>query len=225
MRETSKAIQRRIHDPNFANRYFTGLGLDILGGADPLGLYNELFPNLKSVRAWTPEDGDAQTLPDVKDASFDFVHCVQAIARMENPQIALAHWFRVLKPGGHLIITAPDEDLYEQGQFPSTFAPGHLWSFTIHKAKSWSARSVNLLDALVRLGPASEIVKVELLNATYRYRLPRFDQTLTPTGECAIEAVVRKRTPDELAFGGQRPRQGEVNDRLGALLTGLPPRR
>jgi hypothetical protein len=69
-----------------------------------------------------------------------------------------------------------------------------------------------------------EIVKVELLNANYRYRLPRFDQTLTPTGESAIEAVIRKRTAEELGFGGQKPRLGEVNDTLASLLTGLPPR-
>lgn len=224
MKETSKAIQRRIHDPNFANRYFTGVGLDILGGNDPLGLHNELFPKLKSVRSWSGEDGDPQTLPGVQNESFDFVHCVQALARMEDPRVATAHWFRVLKPGGHLILTVPDEDLYEQGEFPSTFAPSHRWSFTIHKAKSWSPKSVNLLDMLVRIGPAVEIVKVELLNANYRYRLPRFDQTLTPTGESAIEAVIRKRTAEELGFGGQKPRLGEVNDTLASLLTGLPPR-
>nr|QQZ49924.1 hypothetical protein JKL49_25005 [Phenylobacterium glaciei] len=41
-----------------------------------------------------------------------------------------------------------------------------------------------------------------LLNSTFRYDLPRFDQTLTPISECGIEFVVRKRTARELAFGG-----------------------
>ena len=225
MKETSKAIQRRLHDPNFANRYFIGVGLDILGGNDPLGLYNELFPKLKSVRAWGPDDGNVQTLADLKDESFDFVHCVQALARVEDPKQALANWFRVLKPGGHLILTLPDEDLYEQGRFPSTFAPGHRWTFTIHKTKSWSPRSINLLDTVVRISPAVEIVKVELLNATYRYKLPRFDQTLTPTGESSIELILRKRPQTELDFGGHPSRPGEVNEKLAGLLTGLPTKR
>ncbi len=43
-----------------------------------------------------------------------------------------------------------------------------------------------------------EIKKIELLDATFRYQLnqqlgqPRFDQTLTPVGECGIEFVVKK---------------------------------
>ncbi len=51
------------------------------------------------------------------------------------------HWLRVLKPGGHLVVTIPEEDLYEQGRFPSTFNLDHKWTFTIHKQKSWSAKS------------------------------------------------------------------------------------
>ena len=47
----------------------------------------------------------------------------------------------MLEPGGHLIVTVPDEDLYEQGHFPSDYNRDHKWTFTIHKPKSWSERS------------------------------------------------------------------------------------
>jgi hypothetical protein len=80
------------------------------------------------------------------------------------------------------VVTVPDEDLYEQSVFPSTFNPDHKWSFTIYKTESWNNLSINLLDLLPKLGEAAEIIKVELLNQTYRYVLPRFDQTLTPIG-------------------------------------------
>ena len=30
---------------------------------------------------------------------------------MRDPATALANWFRTVKPGGHLIVTVPDEDL------------------------------------------------------------------------------------------------------------------
>jgi hypothetical protein len=42
----------------------------------------------------------------------------------------------VLKPGGHLVCLVPDEDLYEQGMFPSTFNDDHKRTLTIAKKKS-----------------------------------------------------------------------------------------
>ena len=114
-----------------------------------------------------------------------------------------------MKPGGFLIVTVPDEDLYEQGSFPpSDFNRDHKWSFTIAKARSWSDRSINVLELLSGLGPEADIEKLALLNSTYRYTLPRFDQTLTPLGESGIEFVVRKRSSAELAAGGRSPARG-----------------
>ena len=59
-----------------------------------------------------------------------------------------------------------------------------------------------MLELLSDLGPAADVEKVALLNSTFRYDLPRYDQTLTPIGECGIEFVVRKRSAAELAAGG-----------------------
>jgi hypothetical protein len=36
MHETGKTIARRLHDARFATRYFTGDGIDIGSGPDPL---------------------------------------------------------------------------------------------------------------------------------------------------------------------------------------------
>ena len=44
---------------------------------------------------------------------------------------------------------------------------------------------------------------MEQLAATYRFDLPRFDQSLTPVGECGIEFVIRKRTGTEIADQGR----------------------
>jgi hypothetical protein len=93
----------------------------------------------------------------------------------------------------------PDEDLYEQGTFPSTFNTDHKHTFTIHKRTSWSSRSINVLALLTSISHDVEILKIELLNATFRYQIgqlvgdARFDQTTTPIGECAIEIVLKKR--------------------------------
>lgn len=192
MKECSKSIARRLHDPNFSNRYFVGDGIDIGGKPDPLVLYRELFPRMGAVRTWDWEDGDAQQLAGVPDASLDFVHSSHCLEHLVDPVAGLQSWFRVLRPGGHLVVTVPDEDLYEQGTFPSTFNRDHKWTFTIHKQQSWSGRSVNVLSLLQALGPEACVIKVELLISTYRFGLPRYDQTLTPVGECGIEFVVRK---------------------------------
>lgn len=203
MKECSKSIQRRLGDPNFLRSYFVGDGIDIGGKPDPLILYKELFPFMNSVKTWDWEDGDAQFLDGVETSSLDFVHSSHCLEHLVDPKVGLNNWFRVVREGGFLVLTVPDEDLYEQGEFPSTFNRDHKWTFTIFKTHSWSKRSLNLLDMMRELGAAAEILKVEQLSAAYRFGLPRFDQTLTPVGESGIEVIVRKRPQSEIEVGGR----------------------
>lgn len=197
MKECSKSILRRLHDSNFVRRYFVGTGIDIGGKPDPLALYQEFFPLMTSIRTWDWEDGDAQHLKGVDTGSLDFIHSSHCLEHLVDPREGFLNWFRVLKPDGHLIITVPDEDLYEQGVFPSAFNRDHKWTFTIFKPASWSDRSINVLDLVKELGPEADIVKIERVTATYRFGLPRFDQTLTPVSEAAIEFIIRKRSKAE----------------------------
>ncbi|MEQ1844373.1 MAG: methyltransferase domain-containing protein [Nitrospira sp.] len=213
MKECSKSISRRLGDPNFINRYFVGEGLDIGGKPDPLALYCELFSKVQQVHTWDLADGDAQYLESIQDEQYEFVHSSHCLEHLVDPAEGLKHWFRVLKPGGHMVLIVPDEDLFEQGQFPSTFNPDHKWTFTIYKQRSWSPKSINLLTLLMSLGGQADIVKLELLNATYRYKLPRVDQTRSPVGECGIEIVVRKRPIDEVVHGGLVPSLNRIVSR------------
>ena len=214
MKECSKSISRRLADVNFTSRYFVGHGIDIGGKPDPLALYLELFCRMDSVKTWDWEDGDAQFLAGVADNSIDFIHSSHCLEHLVDPVEGLRNWLRVVKPGGHLVITVPDEDLYEQGVFPSTFNHDHKWTFTIFKPRSWSDRSINVLDLVQGLGAEVEIMKVELLNSTYRYSLVRYDQTLSPVGECGIELVLRKRPTAEIAAGGRWQRTAQQPDEL-----------
>ena len=226
MKECSKSIMRRLSQPNFVNRYFVGDGIDIGGCPDPLAVYQELLPRVSSVRVWDLSSGDAQLMAGVEDETFDFVHSSHCLEHLVEPREGLENWFRILRPGGHLVITVPDEDMYEQGEFPSTFNNDHKWTFSIHKQRSWSDRSRNILDMMVELGEAADVQKIEVLNATFRYGLLRFDQTLTPVGESGIEIVVRKRPIQEIESGGRLPPPGELPDLTFRLLTGFaPPKR
>lgn len=201
MREMSKSIVRRMSDSNFLRRYFVGEGVDIGGKPDPLALYLELFPLMRSVKIWDWEDGDAQFMDGVADSSFDFVHSSHCLEHLRDPVEGLRNWLRVVKPGGYVVLLVPDEDLYEQGTFPSTYNRDHKHTFTIGKARSWSSRSINVIDLVKQIGSEARVEKIELLTATYRFDLPRFDQTMTPIGEAAIEIVIRKAGIDEVESG------------------------
>lgn len=209
MKECSKSIPRRLANADFISRYFVGDGVDIGGKPDPLSLYQELFCQMRSIRIWDLEDGDAQFMKSVADNTFDFVHSSHCLEHLHDPFEGLANWLRVTKPGGHVVFTIPDEDLYEQGVFPSTFNRDHKFTFTLFKETSWSRKSVNVIDLVRSLGAPVQPIKMELLTATYRFNLPRYDQTQTPIGECAIEVILRKRTAAEIEAGGRHIRPKE----------------
>jgi SAM-dependent methyltransferase len=203
MKECSKSIIRRMHNPNFMRFYFCGDGIDIGGAPDPLYLYRELFPLMQSVICWDLNDGDAQFMNGVTDQTYDFVHSSHCLEHLNNPREALINWLRILKPGGHLVVTVPDEDMYEQGIYPSTFNNDHKHTFTIYKSNSWSPVSINLLQLLSSIDGDIDLRAIQVIDFAYRYELPRFDQTLTPVAESAIEFVVRKRLMTERDNGGR----------------------
>lgn len=223
LKECGKAVLRRISEPGFVSDYFVGRGLDVGGAPDPLGIYKTLFPMMGDVDVWDWEQGDAQYLAGVADESYDFVHSSHCLEHMRDPVEAIANWFRIVKPGGHLVVLVPDEDLYEQGVWPSTFNGDHKVTFSILKSHSWSPVSHNLLTMLEKLGERADIKSLRVLDATFRYDLPRFDQTMTPVGECAIELVVRKRPLHEVSAGGRLPAGGELSEDRAYLLTGPVP--
>ena len=195
MHEASKSIFFRLKDSRYATRYLRGDGIDIGSGGDSLGQYYEFFPLMTSIRSWDLEDGDAQYMNSVSENTFDFVHSSHCLEHMFDPKAALNNWIRILKPGGHIVCLIPDEDLYEQGIFPSTYNTDHKWTFTINKKSSWSPKSINLLDLIKNLDHDVEVKKIELMDSTYRYNLGiRVDQTTTPVGESAIEFILRKKS-------------------------------
>ena len=192
--EQSKAAKRRFADGAFHLRYFAGHGLDVGGKPDPLGRYVGAFARLLSCRTWDLEDGDAQFLAGVPDASLDFVHSSHCLEHLRDPREGLTNWVRVVRPGGYVVVTVPDEDLYEQGGWPSRFNADHKWTFTIYKRASWSPRSVNVTDLIAGVYPHAVAERVLLVRDFFddAPAADGRDQTQTLVAECAIEFVLRK---------------------------------
>lgn len=195
MGEQSKALKRRFNDGNFTTRYFVGDGIDIGGKADPLNQYTTLLPAIKSVRTWDLEDGDGQYLESINDNSYDFLVSSHCLEHLEDVHIGLKNWIRIVKPGGYLVITVPDEDLYEIGHWPSLFNSDHKWTFTIHKSKSWSPKSINVLDLIIENTESIVVEKICQINEFFREQFVshKIDQTRTPVAECCIEIILRKK--------------------------------
>ncbi len=203
LKELSKSIFRRLTDVRFATRFYSGVGIDIGGKPDPLSLYSHIFPLIDSVMIWDLENGDAQYMHSIDDETFDFVNSSHTLEHMLDPQVALSNWIRITKKGGYLVLTFPDEDLYEQGPEGPRFNIHHKTTFSINKTESWSQESINVISLLQSFSHLTKIVKIELIDHTYDYGLPRYDQTRTPIVESAIEVILYKLKESDIVGKGE----------------------
>jgi len=144
-----------------------GSGIDIGCGPDPI---------TPEARRFDVEDGDANCITRYVHDQFDFVYSSHCLEHMFDPRSALREWWQLVKPGGHLFFIVPDEDLYEQGVFPSRFNRDHKATFTICKAHSWSPVSYNVLDLALGL-PDARLVSIVLQDQGYDRRLLKHGET------------------------------------------------
>ncbi len=168
MKEASKTNLYR--DAAFFEKYLTGKVLDIGAGNDLV------CPNAVG---FDMEDGDANHLNQYfPEGSFDAVHSSHCLEHMTDPVQALHNWWPVVKSGGYLVLVVPDEDLYEQGIWPSVFNHDHKFTFRLDKPDSWSPVSHEVRALCMGL-PGAEVVSAELQDFKYDRSLI-FPSHLTP---------------------------------------------
>src|SRR5664279_2686764 len=143
-----------------------GRGIDIGCGPDPVK---------PDARRFDLEDGDANVASQYVKAQFDFVYSSHCLEHMHDPRMTILDWWKLVKPGGYLFVVVPDEDLYEQGVFPSRFNDDHKATFTITKSKSWSPKSINVLELANSL-PGGQLVSLQLQDAGYDRSLTSFSR-------------------------------------------------
>lgn len=176
--ETAKSHQRRQRE-GFFDKYCQGSGLDIGYGGDPV---------VSNVRGWDFEHGDAQFIRGLDDESFDFVYSSHLLEHLPDTELSLTNWWRVLKPGGYLILYLPHRDLYEKKMsLPSRFNDDHMHFFLPEQDDL--PDTLGLLPLLKRVLGEIEIMYCKVCDEGY----VNPGDELPSEGEFSIEAVIRKK--------------------------------
>ena len=195
----------RLRGDEFHRRFFAGRVIDIGCGTDFV---------VPHAIPFVLDQGDAQKISDYfEPGSFDCVHSSHCLEHMEHVPDALSQWWSLVKPGGHMIIVVPDEDLDEQGTWPSLFNADHKATFRLDKQQSWSPVSYDL-GALVFALPDAEIVDATLQDSGYDRHLS--PHRITPLGRLQYQFGERRQ-----AFMGALMRRGVPVYRMNRMLERL----
>lgn len=109
-----------------SGKFICGRVLDV--GAGEVNRYSGHFKYEEYLRMDTYQGekldiiGSADNIP-LADNSFDSVVCTQVFEHLEFPEKSASEIYRVLKPGGHLLVTVPQmNELHEE--------PRDYWRYT-----------------------------------------------------------------------------------------------
>jgi SAM-dependent methyltransferase len=160
MKEAQKTSLLR--GPGFVSKYLSGKIIDIGAGKDLVCDWAEPFDL---------QHGDANVISRHRlQAAYDAVHSSHCLEHMYDPAAALQDWWSLLKPGGYLVVVVPEEDLYEQGIWPSKFNRDHKATFRLGRETTWSKVSFDIRELVLAL-PDSELISAEIQDAGYDHSL------------------------------------------------------
>jgi len=187
----SRAHNRRVEE-KFYEKYITGKGIDI--GCT----YHErsITPTVQLWDLKTRPGGDATFMNGVADNTYDYVLASHILEHLEDPAKAITNWFRIVKPGGYLMICVPERDLFElKKELPSDFNTEHKWYFKLDQFDLPVTLSFkDILDFSLPKNSKIEYVKVCSDNwEPIQYKRTReMIQKSYPVGEFQIETVIKK---------------------------------
>lgn len=186
MAETIKSRLGRIKADWF-NRYAPSdaKGIDIGCDNDPLYRNQhwdswELKPN-----------GDATFMDGVPNEKYEVVYSSHCLEHIADPVTALKNWWRILKPGGNLIVCVPHRDLYEKKKsLPSLWNPEHKWFWLPDRGEE--PITLSLLGVLRLAAPSGELLSLRVQDRGWKP--VAWDKH--SSGEYSIEIVFRKPIPE-----------------------------
>lgn len=178
--ETHKSHQRRANEGWFA-RYTPAhaTGIDIGCQHDPIQ---------NGFRQWDYifGDGDCTLMEGIGDNSHYTVYASHVLEHLEDPICAIRNWYRILMPGGHLIIVVPHRNLYEKRRtLPSRWNAEHKTFWLPFESEP--PATFSLYGVIRQALAGADIVMIRILDDNYQANGDDH-----PTGEYSIEAIVRK---------------------------------
>jgi SAM-dependent methyltransferase len=186
---TSLALKRRQADTWLTESVFRGVALDIGGASDALS--REMFPGLDSVTVIDTALGtDGRDLSLYPDNSIDLTYSSHTLEHIPEYEWALREWWRVVKPGGYMLVVVPDEQYYEQCLWPSRFNADHKHSWSLWK-RSPLPRHLNLVPLMLGvIGDTGELERA--MRLPWGSTLGLHDNTDVNKAEAGLEVICRK---------------------------------
>jgi SAM-dependent methyltransferase len=161
MQEAKKT--NSLRSAAFMETYLAGRVVDIGSGSSLV---------VPDAEPFDIEHGDANRIDELRSAeAYDCVHGSHSLEHMIDPVDALDRWWRLIKPGGYMVIVVPEEDLYEQGNWPSIFSD-HRTTFRLDRETVWSPVSREIRSIVSAL-PGASIISAEIQDDAYDYNLKR----------------------------------------------------
>jgi len=186
--ETKKARSRRFLE-DFFSKYISGSGIDIGAGNDPL------TPDCDKLDLIYGQDAD-KVISYINNETYFWVYSSHMLEDVNDPNFMIKEWWRILKPGGFLIIFVPSREYFEfKKTLPSLGNSNHKWFFTIDKDEP--PCTLGLIPLITRNLDNYEIQYVKLCKEGHGVKF--VDNSYIPGGvqpiawgEFSIEVVVKK---------------------------------
>ena len=165
------------------------------------------------------EVSDLMDFVDPTGAGYDIVVATELIEHVADPKALVARAASLLKPGGSLLLTTPNKDLYsDRMAWHTDLAPVHLWWFSKTSLRSlgWSAgMAVQFVDFSAfyggRIKPMRATTKPQtfdcygqvvyrdsIVNTLARYLLAREPSLFKTIGRMFLRKMAKERTSDTM---------------------------
>lgn len=183
--ESGKRLHYLTYDPLWqrVREYSKGSRLDIgcskwpIPGAEPYDM----------------EQGNAQTMQPIPDKLlYKLVWSSHCLEHLDDPHVAIRHWWNMVEEEGYLWLLVPDYHLHEHGTWPSKNRK-HKWAF------SWQpdvyGRHVIRINALINELPNCRTMRVQVCDNEYDYSQwnnTNLDQS-AGNAEVSLEVVLWKK--------------------------------
>lgn len=176
--ETSKAHERRLRE-GFYEKFIRGRVIDIGAADDPITPDCDKWD-------YCLGNGDAEQMNGVHDETFLTVYASHILEHVQDPVRALINWWRILQPGGFLVVCVPSKTLYEKKESPPSRWNGDHKTFW-NVCLSTGTHNLGLVEVAIDAGFENYIYSVRVLDDGYDANGDGH-----PQGEYSIELILAK---------------------------------